>query len=59
MKKKIKKKIKKEKMLGRCKRCGRTLTNPEAVKLGYGSHCYRKLFIIKLKPLRRKDEKES
>ena len=59
MKKKIKKKIKKEKMLGRCKRCGRVLKNPEAVKLGYGSHCYRKLFIIKLKPLWRKDEKEN
>lgn len=47
----MKKKIKKNELLGRCKRCGRILRNPDAVKIGYGSHCYKKLFIVKLKPL--------
>lgn len=54
MKKKIKEK--KEEVLGRCKRCGRILKNPDAVKVGYGHCCFRKLFIVKLKPLWRKDE---
>lgn len=53
----MKKKIKKKKnYLGRCKRCGRILKNPEAVRLGYGSVCFNKLFPVKLKPLWRKDE---
>lgn len=41
----------KEKAIGRCKRCGRVLKNPDAIKIGYGHHCYRKLFIVKLKSL--------
>lgn len=47
----MKKKIKKEKMLGRCKRCGRILKNPEAIKLGYGLKCFKKLSCVKLKSL--------
>lgn len=53
----MKKKTKKEKAFSRCKRCGRILRNPEAVKIGYGICCFKKLFTMRLKPLfRRKDE---
>ena len=34
-----------------CKRCGRRLKNPVAIKLGYGSACFKKIGIIKLENL--------
>jgi len=33
-----------EKKIGKCKECGRKLTNPRSVAVGYGPVCYRKLF---------------
>lgn len=55
----MKKNIKKEKVLGRCKRCGRILKNSEAVKLGYGLVCFKKLFVVKLKSLWRYGSNEE
>lgn len=34
-----------------CRRCGRRLKNPKAIKLGYGSSCFKKIGIIKLENL--------
>ena len=33
----------KEKMVGKCKMCGKRLTDPESVLRGYGEECYNKM----------------
>lgn len=33
----------KEKVIGKCKMCGKRLTDPESVSRGYGEECYRKI----------------
>lgn len=44
--------------VAKCLRCGRTLKNPYAIKIGYGSHCQKLYNIksVKLKPLFRISE---
>lgn len=37
----------------RCNRCHRKLKTPEAIEVGFGSACYKKLFGKTLKPRKR------
>lgn len=39
----IQKYLRKKKQVGRCKLCGKWLTDDESVRRGYGKTCYRKI----------------
>lgn len=44
-----------------CRHCGRALTHPRSVRLGYGPECAKKLGVVDTvhRPIRRKKSKTS